>query len=235
MLIRVAVCWILLSFTGYRAAFSQTSLLDCIQYLQLVKSTTNHPVLQYKYKVILRDNKSLRNKDSIRGTIYKYYNEYVDSNDVFLSMVAGGYFFKGNFRTKEASLYRLAEVERKLGLKREDMTQDIMIIPDSLLTTLGKCTVSEQAGMLVVDYKLNMSHSGIQKLVFYIRERDRSLSEIKLFMTDAGVDNCTTIYSLYDFRNDHRNNIHTESYFQTDRKKAFLKGIFKSYTLHTLL
>lgn len=215
------------------SSFAQLETIKYLDYLQQAKSITNNHVLAYSYRVVMQDIKTRKVLDSTAGRIYKSGEAYLDSNRFAISVVNGGYFFKGDYRRKEAYVYKLATVEKKLGLQREDMSNSVLDIPDSLILRMGRLSVQEYGESLVLKYTLKENRGSFQEIQFRLKKSDRSLQEIR--MTAPG-NEVNTFYYLSDFTNAFDlPRLRMDKYFRIENGKVKLKGKYQSYQLTELL
>jgi hypothetical protein len=229
LFIVLGLCWAVPKVSGQ----VQIPKAQLDNYLQVVKKVTNHPILSYRYKLVMENKQNSRSSESISGQLFKNGSDYRDSNTYAMSMIAGNYFFKLDFKKKEAYLYSLPVIEKKLGVKRQDMKASILDISDSLMASMGNLSASEDNGEIMLQYKLKHSAGTVQSISFKIRKSDMNLLEIKLIAKEEG---SSISYYLNDFSNQMNDKQFTASqYFSIGNKKAKLSGRYQSYKLNAVL
>lgn len=224
------------------AMHAQTPLqrLQYMAYLQGASHKINNPVLSYQYKVILVDKAGNKAMDSASGLLLRYHDKYLDSNSTALNLKSDGYFFKLEKRKKEAYLYRLAAVEKKLGLKEEDMNNSMLTIPDSLLSKMGVLQVDEGPAILTLTYRIKENNGSIKELVFRINRKDMYPLDIRIITEEEDRWGSPTgykkIYVLSSFSNQvDENRVRINRYVNIDKNNAVLSAPYKAYSLNTFL
>lgn len=111
-------------------------------------NTLSRPDVRYDYTVRLIEQKSGALIDSISGRIYKRGIEYVDSSDVAWTAVSGSYYCKLDYLRKEARVYDIDLIQRKLHLSidRNHPTASV-IVPDSVMLRSGHVTLDSSGGL----------------------------------------------------------------------------------------
>ena len=225
---------LLLAAASY--SYGQLQGIPYLGYLQQIKKVTNYPVLTYSYKVLLQENKTGKTVDNVAGKIYRHNDAYLDSNGFAISMVSEGYYFKGDYRKKAAYVYDLAEVEKKMGLKREDMVTSVLDIPDSMINKMGYLSADDRPDVLLLKYVLKEKAGSLQELQFRIRKKDMILEEINIRVLSGDATGNTTTYTMYGFSNEFNlQKLSTANYFKVSGKKARLLGRYQTYKLNAFL
>jgi hypothetical protein len=202
-------------------------------YLEAIKRVMNNPTLGYNYSVVVQSNKSGVTPETIKGYLYRSGKDYVDSNSLALNIVSSGYYLKADMTNKTAYLYNLASVERRIGLKPEDIQNSVLDIPQAMMDKMGTLTADESPAQINLNYTLKEKSGHIQKLYFTIQKSDMSLTAIRIDTENNGQ---IINYYLKDFSNkDAGNKLSIARYFTVMGKKAMLKGIYKSYKLNAVL
>ncbi|GEM_PF-4662335 len=219
--------------------FSQTA--EQKAYLTKVSAVVNNTALQYAYTVNLTELKSGRQIDNISGRLYKYQNNYLDSNSVGISLVSGNYFFKSDRKRKQAYVYDLTLVEKALGIKKEDLNNSLMPLPDSLIMKMGTLQVDKSsANIISLRYVLKSPLNGIKEIQFQLNKKDESLNSIRLEVLEEDKWGETTGYKRTYLLSGFSNAVvparfNTAAFFRTEGKQAKLQGIYKSYKLSSVI
>jgi hypothetical protein len=221
-------------------AQSQIQQLQYMAYLQGASHKINNPVLSYQYKVILVDKTGNKAMDSASGLLLRYHDKYLDSNSTAMNLKSDGYFFKLEKSKKQAYLYQLAAVEKKLGLKEEDMNNSMLTIPDSLFSKMGVLQVDEGPAILTLTYKIKENNGSIRELIFRINRKDMFPLDIRIVTEEEDRWGSPTgykkIYVLSSFSNqvDERR-VRVNRYVNIDKNNAVLLAPYKTYSLNTFL
>jgi len=220
-------------------ASAQTA--DYTRYLRKAGDMLGSASLSYRYRVLLVENKTGKVVDSMSGRLYKSGSNFLDSNATALSLLSGNYFFKADPKGKYAYIYDLSLAEKKMGIKRAQLNNAIVNIPDSLLQKMGKASIDgSDPGYIGIRYTLRSPVNGIRDLLFRLDKKDESLAEIKIEVAEEDKWGDATgyrrIYYLFRFSNTvPAGKFNTGTYFKKEAGKARLQGIYKSYKLSSLI
>ena len=233
------IAWVLLCLASFRAS-AQWQHLKYLPYLQGANLKLKSPVLSYRYVVTLVDKDNRSALDSIGGVLIKSYGNYMDSNTNGISLVSDGYYMKAQKNNKTAVVYNIAAIQKKLGMKSEDMGNDLVTIPDSLLNQFSDLRVQELPSVLVLTYTMKREAGILEEIEFSINRKDMSLLGLKLSFDELDRWGSSTgyskIYYLYNFSNRiEPGAIELERFLSIKEGKVKLKGSFGSYSLNTLL
>lgn len=237
---RMLCCALALACLSAAPARAQADYQKYLSCFRSISGQLNAATLSYRYRVVLQERDKGQNTDSISGVLYKVQDNFLDSSSRGLSMVGDGFFFKADKSRQQAFLYRLETVQKKLGLKKEDMDASILTLPDSLIYRAGTLYSTHEEGELRLRYVLKEPMNGIQELFFRIDPGNMSLKQIRITALDEGKQGTrpgyTRIYYLSDFSNavDHRK-MKIDAYVRIANGKATPLGTYQSFKLNSLL
>lgn len=214
--------------------------LRFLPYLQMAAQKMNQPVLSYRYKVVLVDNKGKKVTDSTEGMLCRSYGSFFDSSGLALSLMEGGYFLKADHGRKTALVCRIEAVQKKLGLKPEDINNTFLNIPDSLLAKISDLKSEETGDMLVLTYTLKHGSGNLREMAVTFNRKDMSLTAMKMTVDEADRWGSNTGYSRIFYMSRFGNQVAPDRfrlarYVTVERDKAKLLGQLKSYTIQTFL
>lgn len=221
-------------------ASGQPQQLKYMAYLQAASLKINNPVLSYRYKVLMVDNESKVATDSVSGLLFKSHGNYMDSNQVAINMVSGGYFLKADKKNKAAYVYNIARVQKKLGMKPEDMNNTLMTLTDSLLNKYGELKVQELPEQLILTYKMRPNSGMLQEMEFKISRKDGTLQSLKMTTDEQDKWGSSSGYSRVYYMDKFSNTIDTgkidiQRFVSIQNGKATPTERLRSYAIHSLL
>jgi len=222
----IAVC-----FTN--VARGQTDQEKYKAYIKQIKGLSGSQNMSYHYKVSLTDTKTHKEVDRMEGVLLKKGKSYLDSSSVVMTLCNDGFFFKAKPKEKEAFVYSMSVLEKKLGIKKEDFTYNILALPDSILLKNGRFSAYEVKANLEISYNITQKESPVQELHFKIRKQDMQLLELTVVSKER--DYLKT-FTLTDFHPDFDlQRMSLQRYFKVSAGQVKLQGRFQSYQLQSLL
>jgi hypothetical protein len=204
-------------------------------YLNAIKGTINAPNIGYKYRLALYNEASKKEVDAMYGVYLKRGKFFLDSSKQNLSLLSDGYFFKARPNEKDAFVYKLSALEKKMGIKSSDFDNQVMMIPDSMLLKMGRFTVIEQGSTVDVKYVMNKKGSSpLQEIHFIINKGDSKLLEIRMVIQDRG--NYKKMFTLFDFDTAFDfGRVSSTRYFTVKGEKVSLVNGYRTYKLNSVL
>jgi hypothetical protein len=214
--------------------------LKYMAYLQAASLKVNNPVLSYRYRVLMLDNERKIATDSVSGLLFKSHDNYMDSNQGVINMVCGGYFLKADKKNKAAYVYNIASVQKKLGMKPEDVSNTLMTLTDSLLGKYGDLKVQELPEQLILTYKMKPNSGILQEMEFRISRKDGTLQSLKMTTDEQDKWGSSSGYSRVYYMDRFSNSIDPgkidiQRFVSIQNGKATPTERLRSYAIHSLL
>lgn len=207
-------------------------------YIDAIAGYLNGPVLKYRYRIMLYNEKSGESTDSLSGMIYKAGNEYIDSNVTGISLLAKGYFCKINEDHKTILVCSIPAMEKRFGIKKEDMNNTLLSITDSTIRTLGNITVKEEKNGIVLYYTAPPQRSDLHNITFFMNKVGNAVQKIIMTVNDPREKNPLYLKQLtiYNISNTPEPALlRTDRYFSITGKKLVPVNKYKKYKASTLL
>ncbi len=214
--------------------------LKYMSYLQMASFKVNSPVLSYRYRVLMVDREHNVTTDSVSGFLLKSYSNYMDSNAVALTMVSNGYFLKADKKNKTAYLYNIARVQKKLGMKPEDMNNTLLALPDSLLHKYSDLKALELPDVLVLTYTMKPGSGMLQEMELKINRKDGTLLSLKMTTDEQDKWGSSSGYSRVYFMDRFTNTpdpgkLDIQRFVNIQNSKAVPTERLRSYAIHSFL
>lgn len=222
-----------LFITASSGAKAQPEISDV---LRQVGRVSKSPKIAYDYKVTLYSIKQAKDIDMITGRLYKNGNNYLDSSNASLTLVSGKYCFKLNRRQKQAIVYDLDLLERKLGLKRS-ADNGLFVIPDSDIIRYGKIYSGGPSNDLYV-IKMQPKDKLFSDITVNVRKSDYQVESFEFETSEP--QNAKPEFKRRYIINNIRWNVddtkfNTDRFFKLDRKKAILNKDYADYKVKTII
>lgn len=231
---------IILSFgLGVTSASGQQQL-KYASYVQMASFKVNNPLLSYRYRVLMVDKEHNVATDSVNGLLFKSYGNYLDSNTVALTMVSNGYFLKADKKNKAAYVYNIARVQKKLGMKPEDMNNTLLALPDSLLHQYSDLKAQELPDVLILTYTMKPGSGMLTEMELKINRKDGALLSLKMTTDEqdkwGGSSGYSRVYYMDKFTNaPDPGKIDMQRFVNIQNGKAVPTGRLRSYAIHSFL
>jgi hypothetical protein len=214
--------------------------LKYMAYMQAATLRINNPVLSYRYRVLMVDKERNVATDSVNGLLFKSHASYLDSNALAINMVSGGYFLKADKKGKAAYVYNIARVQKKLGMKPEDMNNTLLTLPDSLLSKYSDLKVRELPEQVVLTYKMKPNSGMLQEMELTINRKDGTLLSLKMTTDELDKWGSSSGYSRVYYMDRFSNSIDPEKiniqrFVSIQNGKAAPTERLRSYTIHSFL
>lgn len=218
----------------------QQQHLKYMSYLQAASLKINNPVLSYRYRVLMVDKEHRITTDSVSGLLFKSQGNYMDSNAIAINIVSGGYFLKADKKSKAAYVYNISRVQKKLGMKPEDMNNNLLTLPDSLLSKYSDLKVEELPDLLMLTYKMKPNTGMLKEMELKISKKDGSLLALKMTTDEQDKWGSSSGYSRVYYMDKFSNTIEPgkidiQKFVNIQNGKAKPTERLKSYTIHSLL
>jgi hypothetical protein len=186
------------------------------------------------------DNERKIATDSVSGLLFKSHDNYMDSNQGVINMVCGGYFLKADKKNKAAYVYNIASVQKKLGMKPEDVSNTLMTLTDSLLGKYGDLKVQELPEQLILTYKMKPNSGILQEMEFRISRKDGTLQSLKMTTDEQDKWGSSSGYSRVYYMDRFSNSIDPgkidiQRFVSIQNGKATPTERLRSYAIHSLL
>lgn len=123
------------------------------------------PDLQYDYKILLRNMKTVRNDDSTFGRLYCKSGNYIDSNSRFYTARSGNYFCRLDYEKKTAVVQNTTVAGKEMGIRfQNDENKILFSVNDSVVAILGGKSVLESTDPKYYRYKVRFKDHSIAYL-----------------------------------------------------------------------
>ena len=206
--------------------------------LKKLKKVNSSPTITYDYTVKLVDANNGQITDSIMGRIYKNGQDYLDSNNVTIIAIQNGYYINLNNFKKSATILDVGLVREKLDLTDEEMTRDIVSIPDSLILKYGKI----KNELTTDNYKIQISFSELQftTITMVVDRKSLILKDMAIESNEyesgtAGLPRYKKLYHIYNIRYVvDKKAINIGRYFQVHNKGIVLNRKYSGYQINTI-
>lgn len=214
--------------------------LKYMSYLQTARLKINNPVLAYRYQVTMVDREHNKTTDSVSGLLFKSYGSYLDSNTITLNMVSDGYFLKEDKKNKAVYVYNIARVQKKLGMKPEDMDNTLLALPDSLLQKYSDLKVQELPDLLALTYTMKPGSGMLQEIELRFNRKDGALLSLKMTTDEQDKWGSSSGYSRVYYMDRFTNipdpgKINIQRFVSIQNGKAAPAARLKSYAIHSFL
>lgn len=206
------------------------------QYLKEIY-TLDRPTVCYDYKVQLFDQKSGTLLDSLSGRIYRKGIEYIDSSTAAWTAVSGNYYCKLDHPRKEATVYDIDLIQRKLNLKIDRNGSSLLVIPDSVIAKHGQVTLDSSNGLY--RYRCTVPMMPGIALSATIDKKTRSLVNVvyETQETEGGDGSrYRRVCTIYKIRNEIPSSVfNLEPVFRISGGKVNMNTKYAGYNLKTLI
>ncbi len=200
-------------------------------------NTLDRSNVAYSYTIQLYETGTRKVTDSITGKIYKIGNEYVDSSNAALVAVSGKYYCKIDHQRKEARVYDIELIQKKLNLKIDRKAGHVLTIPDSLLVQYGRLEVDTGKAFYTCRWSLNQGSSPV--FTALIEKKTLRLTEV-ILETAEQEDGEAAAYRrscrIRNIKNDiPYSAISLDNIFRISGEKVVLNSRYAHYNLKTII
>lgn len=209
------------------------------QLQQFVKrvNVLDRPNVSYDYKVHLLNTHTNKIEDSIIGRIYKREYEYFDSSGSAIAMVQGNYYCKLDHQRKEALVYDIEFIQRKLNLKIDRQSANALVIPDSIIFRYANLTTDTSREYHI--YKWTLKNGPASACTAIIERGTLKLTRLSLETVETGDDGepaYKRICTIYNIRNEFPlSAINMRRFCEVNGNKVTLTSKYAGYNLKKLI
>lgn len=206
---------------------------DPVLLLGKIRDANDLKAISYDYTVCRKQNGSVT--DCAGGRLFKQGNNYIDSNNHYISAVLKGYYCKLNFREQSATIFEVAAFRKKMGMPVEETAGNVIPLPDSIIRRYGKVNVLQGGGSNYV-VEVNMTAPYNSKIIITARKEGLQVQSIKMETPASGETGVLQVYEMqhFKFSIDDRMFDYNRFFKLGAEKKIVLTGRYARYQLNTL-
>lgn len=212
--------------------YAQKQLEEFVKNMNIL----DRPSVTYDYKITLLQVQSNAIEDSITGRIYKRSHEYLDSSDVALVAFTGDYLCKLNHVRKEAYVYDLNLLHRKLNKKLDRSRSKGIIIPDSVFSRRGNFRIDTTTSQYICHWQLDDNAVVCRA---FVDKKTLRLSKVILEIPES-IEDGKPLYkrlcTIYNIKNEFPASVITlDRFCRINGNRIILNRKYAAYNLKSLL